>query len=301
MIKEKFYIEKKYKTFRRIDEKHPLDIFVGYNEKGNPSIIISIVGKERMIQSTQSIKVSTFKIESKIRILFSLLDKNKETIFYKFCEDIVESTRNIDEKKVFEFIIYRWNEWRFMFKKPNIELLTENQIVGLLGELLFLDNYMFSRYGIEKSIKAWQGPTKSHKDFEIKNTWYEVKTIRQSVLTVKISSIEQLDSNLDGNLEVITLERANEEVENSISINKIIQYLSEKINSFEIYNMFYEKLAQIGYFYDEEYDKYVYKYIKRDTYLVDKNFPRIKRDSLEEGIVNISYDILLREIEKLKR
>ena len=301
MIKERFYIEKENKTFRRIDEKHPLDIFFGYNESGNPSIIISLVGKKRIIQSTQYIQVSIFKIENKIRISFSLLDNNKESIFYKFCEDMIESTRNIKNEKVFEFIVCRWNKWRLMFKKPNTELLTENQIAGLIGEILFLDKYMFQKYGMDRSIKAWQGPIKGHKDFEIENTWYEVKTIRQSSLTVKINSIEQLDSNLNGNLEVIALEKVNEEVENSISINKLIKFLSKKINVFEVYNMFYEKLCEIGYFYDEEYDKYIYKYIKRDTYLVDKNFPKIKRENLDEGIVKISYNILLKEIEKFKR
>lgn len=302
MIKEKFDFEKENKTFRRVDENHTLDIFIGYNENNNPTMFITVIGRETVVQSSQAIQVNTYKKDNeKIRISFSLLDNDKETIFYKFCEDIIDSTRNISDKKSMNFIISRWNKWRFMFKKPNTELLTENQIVGLMGELLFLDQYMFSKYGIEKAIIAWQGPSKSHKDFEIENTWYEIKTVRQAALTVKISSIEQLDSDLEGKLEVITLEKTNCEVANAISINKLVEIIGLKIKSFEAYKVFNKKLSEVGYFYDEEYDKYVYKYIKRNTYIVNEDFPRIVGDDLSNGIVRVSYDILLKDINKYMR
>lgn len=302
MIKEKFIVEKDEKTFRRIDESHHLDIFIGYNENSDPTMIITLVGKDKVVQSSQAIQVNIYKInKAEIRLSFSLLDKDKETIFYKFCEDIIDSTRNISQEKAFEFIISRWNKWRVMFKKANTDLLTENQIVGLIGELLFIEKYMFSKYGIDKTFIAWQGPSKNHKDFEIENTWYEVKTIRQAALTVKISSIEQLDSNLEGNLEVIILEKTNGESNNSISLNKLVENIGQKISSFESYKMYYRKIAEAGYFYDEEYEKYNYKFITRNTYLVNEEFPKIKANNLTNGIVKVSYDILLNDIKKFVR
>lgn len=302
MIKEKFNIEKENKTFRRINEIHPLDIFIGYNERNNPTMIISVEGKERVIQSSQAIQVNLYKVNSReIRIAFSLLDKDKETIFYKFCEDMIDSTISISSQKALEFIIARWNEWRFMFKKASGNLLTENQVVGLIGELLFLDNYMFNKYGVEKSLISWQGPSKNHKDFEIENTWYEIKAVKQAALTVKISSVEQLDSNLDGYLEVIFLDKTNKEYINAISLNKLVEEIGYKISSFEAYKIFTYKLAEVGYFYDEEYDKYVYKFIRMNTYLVNNEFPKVKADDLKEGIVKVSYDILLKDINRFMR
>lgn len=302
MIKEKFNIEKENKTFRRINESHPLDIFIGYNEKINPTMLISVKGKEKVIQSSQGIQVNSYKVANgEIRIAFSLLDKDKETIFYKFCEDIIESTVKVNNQKAFQFIIARWNKWRFMFKRPSTDLLTENQVVGLIGELLFLENYMFNKYGIEKSLTSWQGPSKNHKDFEIDSTWYEVKTVRLAALTVKISSVEQLDSNLEGNLEVIVLDKTNEESINAISLNKLVEQIGNKISSFEAYKVFNNKLAEAGYFYEEDYDKYIYKFIRRNTYLVNNKFPKVKAEDLKEGIVKVSYDILLKDINKFMK
>ena len=160
---------------------------------------------------------------------------------------------------------------------------------------------MIPQYGIEKSIIAWQGPSKNHKDFEIEDTWYEIKTIGQAALTIKISSVEQLDSTVKGNLEVVVLNKTNEEFNNSISLNKIVEVLSKKINSFEAYRMFQNKLLEAGYSYDEEYENYVYKYIKRSTYLVNDDFPRVRLNDLSDEIVKVSYEILLKDIERFKK
>lgn len=301
MIKDKFNVEKESKTFRRVDESHPLDIFIGYSDEGNPTLLISVSGKNTTIQSSQAIDVKTYiKNKGQLRIVFTLLDRDKETIFYKLCEDIIESSKNINEQKALAFIVARWNKWRFMFKKANTDLLSENQVVGLMGELLFLENYMFNEYGIEKALIAWQGPSNCHKDFEIMDTWYEVKSVRQSQ-TVKISSVEQLDSNIEGNLEVIFLDKTNSESNNAIFLNKLVEKIGNKISCFETYKLFNKRLMDVGYFYDEEYDKYIYKFIKRNTYAVNNDFPKIKSEDLKDGIVRVSYEIALQDINKFMR
>lgn len=302
-IREKMDLEKETNTFRRINAVHPLDIFIGYNENNNSSMVITLFGGvKKKIQSSQSIQVDLYQVsDSKIRIAFSLMDKDKETIFYKFCEDIIESTKLIDEDQALNFIVSRWNKWRFMFMRATGDLLTENQVVGLLGELIFLDKYMIPKYGDSVAIESWNGPSKSHKDFEVGDLWHEVKTIKQAALTVKISSIEQLDSAGVGYLEVITVNKTNSEVEGAITLNKYVEYVGNRIMSFETYKKFYEKLLEAGYFYDEDYDKYIFKYVKSTTYLVTDDFPRIESKGLREGIVKVSYDILLKDINKFIR
>ena len=55
------------------------------------------------------------------------------------------------------------------------------------------------------------------------------------------------------------------------------------------------------YTYDEEYENYVYKYIKRSTYLVNDDFPRVRLNDLSDEIVKVSYEILLKDIERFKK
>ena len=65
--------------------------------------------------------------------------------------------------------------------------------------------------------------------------------------------------------------------------------------------MFQNKLLEAGYSYDEEYENYVYKYIKRSTYLVNDDFPRVRLNDLSDEIVKVSYEILLKDIERFKK
>lgn len=301
-IMDKIENEKLTKTYRRVDEKHPIDIYLGYSEDNFPSMSISIDGVPIKVSSSNSIQVDVKKKnETSIILTFKLLDKDKTTIFSKFCEDIIESTRNIKCSSYLAYIIARWNKWRGMFKRQNTQLLTENQVVGLIGELLFLKEYMICNYGKENALKSWSGPSKSHKDYEINNTWYEIKTIRQGASKVRISSIEQLDSNFEGNLTVYSLEPTNEMVEGGISLNLLVDELYNIFNEFELIKIFQSKLIEVGYSYEEEYDSYNYKFIKRDIYAVKDEFPRILSDNLIDGILGVSYDISLQSIRKFLR
>lgn len=302
VIMNKIENEKLTKTYRRIDEEHPVDIYLGYSEENFPSMSISLYGRPIKVNSSNSIQVQMRKkSENSVNLTFNLLDKDKETIFYKFCEDIIESTRNAKCTSYLAYIIARWNKWRGMFKRQNTELLTENQVVGLIGELLFLRDYMINTYGKHDALISWQGPSKSHKDYEIKNTWYEIKTVRQGASKVKISSIEQLDSNVKGSLVVYSLEVTNENVEGRITLNLLVKELFTIFEEFELISLFQSKLIEVGYSYEDEYDSYNFNFIRRDIYEVKDGFPRISTDDLIDGIVSVSYDISLVNIKKFLR
>lgn len=302
IIMNKIENEKLTRTYRRVDEEHPVDIYLGYSEENFPSMSISLEGRPVKVNSSSAIQVELKKKnDTSINLTFKLLDKDKLTIFYKFCEDIIESTRNAKCASYLAYIIARWNKWRSMFKRQNTELLTENQVVGLIGELLFLRDYMITTYGKEDALMSWGGPSKSHKDYEIKNTWYEIKTIRQGASKVKISSIEQLDSDVEGNLVVYSLEVTNENVERSISLNLLVKQLFAIFEEFELFSLFQSKLIEVGYSCEEEYDTYNYKFIRRDIYRVKDGFPRISLNDLIEGIVGVSYDISLSNIKSFLR
>ncbi|TGY41128.1 PD-(D/E)XK motif protein [Clostridium sartagoforme] len=302
LIMDKIENEKLTRTYRRVDEDHPVDIYLGYSEDNFPSMSIYLEGRPVKVNSSSAIEVELRKKnETSVNLTFKLLDKDKLTIFYKFCEDIIESTRNAKCSSYLAYIIARWNKWRSMFKRQNTELLTENQVVGLIGELLFLRDYMIITYGKKDALISWGGPSKSHKDYEIKDTWYEIKTVRQGASKVKISSIEQLDSNLEGNLVVYTLEATNENVEGCIRLNSLVNELLIIFEEFEMMSLFQSKLIEVGYSCEEEYDNYNYRFINRTIYTVKEGFPRISLSDLIEGVVGVSYDISLENINKFIR
>ena len=296
-LKEKFEKEIEAETFKRIDAIHPLDIYIGHNEKGNKTLIIVEFGQIEEVESTRMIDVSfTKRTDNKLSLAFSLLDDAMKDMFYSFCEDIVESSKNIEKEKAIQFIIRRWKDWINLFKNPYTTILTENEIRGLIGELIF----MFEKYGIEKGLNSWIGSSKAHKDFEIEDTWYEVKTIRENALTVKIHSLEQLDSKNLGNLILIRLEPSNKSINEYIDLNGYVEKIKNKLINDKQKMLFLEKVKEIGYFYTEEYDKYTYRLKKIERYLVNNEFPKITKRELRDEIVRVTYDIEIDRIRSFK-
>ena len=128
---------------------------------------------------------------------------------------------------------------------------------------------------------------------------FEVKTINSFRNSVHISCIEQLDSDIDGRLVVFSLEKMSPSF-NGISLNKLVLEITNALSFENDKDIFVEKLKQVGYAYNDLYDSFVYNLIGRDSFIVSSNFPRIKRDSLPQGIEKVEYDIELTQIEKFK-
>ena len=281
-------------AFKRISSTHPLDLYLGYNEFGKKTLVLIAEEVNAKFQSTKLIEVKVASREDKRKAVeFSLIDDTETDIFYRFCEDIYDYTKNIKVEDSIKIINSRWNRWIEMFKNPHTLIMGEKEIRGLIGELVFLRDFMFDRYTLEKSIKAWLGPTGSHKDIEIDNTWYEIKTCYQSSKYITISSIEQLDSNMDGYLCIIELENSNKYVDGYLSLNKLVDQILKMITDEELKKEFMTKLANVGYSYFDEYDNYIYYCKKINKYLVNNEFPRLKKENLPKEIATASYELLI--------
>lgn len=299
-IKEKFKFCNIKNSYKRINATHPLNIYIGLSGENNKSLAIITSGELEEIESSKLIKVSLFKRENNdITITFDLLDDAMKDLFYRFCADIIESLANVTNQDIIKFIAQRWKNWISLFKNPINDVLSEIEVKGLLGELIFLNDFMFKNYGYENSLNAWMGPSLAHKDFEINDTWYEIKTINQNSITVKISSLEQLDSTYDGNLVIITLERSNEEVASSITLNSYVDRIKSIIPS-NLLPLINCKLGLAKYKYEKIYDQYVYSLKNICQYKVNEGFPKISKNNLPLEIVRVNYEILLESIEKFK-
>lgn len=281
-------------AFKRISSTHPLDLYLGYNDLGKKTLALITNEVDLNFQSTKLIEVKIASREDGRKAVgFSLMDDTETDIFYRFCEDIYEATKSIQPENSIKVINNRWNRWINMFKNPHSLIMGEKEIRGLIGELVFLRDYMFKNYSIEKSITAWMGPNSSHKDIEIDNTWYEIKTCYQSSKSVTISSIEQLDSNIDGHLCIVELEDSNRYVDGCLTLNKIVEQISKMIIDEKVKQDFNTKLTSVGYMYFEEYDNYIYFSKNINKYLVNNKFPRLKKEKLPKEIATVSYELLL--------
>ncbi len=89
-IEEKFKKGNISNTYQRIDSDYKVNIFLGYNDDGKMSMVITEPGKETAIKSSKLIDVSLKRREDqKMALTFDLLDDAYKSMFMVFCKDII--------------------------------------------------------------------------------------------------------------------------------------------------------------------------------------------------------------------
>lgn len=286
-------------SYSRYDGEHPFDVYLGVDQAGRKSLALIMNARRERIGSTKTIDAQFYKRDDgQLMLCFSLVDDQFRDIFYKFCEDIIESTRLNHKEDGFAPVIERWETWLKFFAKTSLPL-SESEIIGLIGEVYFLKNVMIPKFGQDVSLESYIGADRAHKDFEVKDTWYEVKSIHNGVRTVKISSIEQLDSSQNGQLEILTFDQGSSTNENSITLNSIVKSFKDSLER-KWQLMFDEKMRKVGYIEDERYDEYIYLFVSMDEYIVTSEFPKLSKDELPNGITKASYEIDISAIQGFK-
>lgn len=286
--------------YLRLKENSLLKIYIGKDQKGRFSFEFRGVFIPTKLLSSAVINVSQTKQDGCLSLCFSLENADLLEYFCTFCEDLISSTNSIsDDNIAYRILSSRYLSWKKLFK-PNQGKLSENDVMGLIGELLFLKNIMFNKYGYDLSLESWTGPELTHKDFSLEETWYEIKSISVGKGTTKISSIEQLDSDVNGFLIVIELEKMSPSF-NGLKLNSLVTEILVTLPHNIQKEFFLSKLNQYGYDFSPEYDNFVFSCIKQEAYVVDASFPRLTRIQVPTAVQKVQYELILAEIESFKK
>lgn len=282
--------------FLRADQDHPLELLLGVDKEGRKALRFLGKFKTVKVTGTKAIAVKHFQINSLNCIQFSLIDPETADPFYKFIDDLVDSSRKLSaQEDGYSFVIKRYSKWKRMFI-PTKEILSEQNIMGLIGELYFLYSYMIKNYGEQKAIESWSASDPTVKDFSVDDTWFEIKTTGPKSQTIHINSLEQLSFSKPGNLVVVRLEKmAN--TYTGLTLNSIVKAMMDKIALPAVLEALQIKLEQRGYAFNEKYEEFVFECVEMNMYYVDSHFPALKKESLDGAIAEAEYDLL---IEKLK-
>ena len=293
-ISKKFEQGIEQHTYQRLDCNYKVNLFLGYNEDGKMSMVITESGKVVKTKSSKMIDVQMRKREDgKIALTFDLLDNAYASMFTIFCKDMILVCEKAGKEMAVSSALVRWKYWLELFGKKKGTLLDKSEIKGLIGELLLIKDRFIPEYGVTDAIASWMGPMLGHKDFEIADTWYEVKAINENAMQVNISSIEQLEADEDGHLVISRLEECSTVNQNAIFLNKLVISIIEKIDDQDALMAFRKKLENVGYYSDPSYDEYAFLHKGIQTYRITEDFPRIRRKDLPLAVGNAKYTILL--------
>lgn len=298
---EKFQTGAITRTYQRIDKEYKVNIFIGYNPDGQMSMVITEKGKNEKVKSSKLIDVNLNKREDgKMALSFDLLDNSYESMFVVFCKDIILICEQAGREMAISNALVRWKYWKEMFGRRRNTFLDKNEIKGLIGELLELKNHFIPKIGVDNAISSWMGPLFGHKDFEVSNTWFEVKTVNEAAVQVTISSMEQLEAETEGHLVIIRLEDTSPLTKGAINLNKLVLEIMDEIEDPETLEKFRIKLDNVGYEESSFYDEICFLHKATERYVVNENFPRIRRKEVNDAIGNAKYSILFNGIMDYK-
>jgi hypothetical protein len=286
--------------FVRIGENKHISLYIGRDDDARYSFDFRGNFKPSRIPSSDVIDVEQYKNETELTLRFSLDNGELLEYFCIFCQDLLESTKAIiDDETAYKTLRARYFSWRQLFK-PDKGKLTETEIMGLIGELLFLQSRLFPEKGFDKAIESWTGIEKAHKDFSFDDVWYEIKTINFGKESVRISSLEQLDSDVNGHLVVYTLEKMSPSF-NGIKLNELVTSIISQLENATQKDLFMDKLNLYGFDFSPEYDQWVFSLRDFFIYSVAVNdFPRINRAMIPDAVTKVTYELLLNEIQQYK-
>ena len=81
-----------------------------------------------------------------------------------------------------------------------------------------------------------------------------------------------------------------------MSLNAVVRHIEEELNDAVAVEELQRRLAAYGYIEIREYDNPKFVVAARHAYFVEKDFPRLIRSRMPDGIVRTTYEI---ELEKI--
>lgn len=292
-------------TYQRVNSTHLLDLYVGIDDTARWTLLLISEYPPLKVASSRMILVkSGTRADKKWSLSFSLIDDSYKDMFVLFCEDIVFSSACIANKeKATRFVGKRYKEWREMLANTRGNLLSPEEIKGLLGEMYFLKEFLCVQYGAEKAALSWTGPKHLPQDYIIDDTWYEIKTVSSSRTEIGISSIEQLDCVKPGELVVIRADKTSMTNYDAVNLNVLYKELLAMLPDDASKEQFSTMLLRYGYYPRPEYEneEYIFEIKAVVRYAVSSEFPCIRRTNLPGSITEAKYSLELSAIGSYRK
>ena len=289
----------------RANASHPLDLFWAKDHLGRYLFIYEyplesdvVINEPPDLTGIETISMSS---AGKVaRLVLVLNDKADWELFFSLCQDLLNATMNIQTPETASSaILQRLRRWHDFLKKKRLNILSEEKIKGLIGELLFLRNHLEPVFGSANAVKFWLGPEGSPQDFNINDSAVEVKCqLGGTNPNVKITSADQLSSLLPKMfLFVITLGKSTNGNIDAVNLPTLVSDITSRLEkeSSQALICFQDLLLEAGYYHSEKYFEYNYILVEEHVYNVTREFPRICPEDISSGIIKLTYNISLAE------
>jgi hypothetical protein len=217
--------------------------------------------------------------EKKNYILFECRSIGYLTNYTEILKEII-SEYDKGQSELIKIINKVISKWRHFLSQPKSLILKEDDIIGLLGELIFLSELIMV-YKAD-ALRIWTAD-RGEEDFINSENTIEVKTTLKEKHEHIINGIDQLIVEPGRVKHILSLLIAPSQSENSVSLPLIVKKCADMYSEDpENYELFFKKLHIRGYDNRDhlEYLQYKYQYIRGGYFNIDSSFPKLTTKEL---------------------
>jgi hypothetical protein len=280
----------------RISSQCICELFIGVSNENTRCLILALPSDAHInFKGIQKENLSIEYFFDKNLIVLKLLVADYHDLFDDLILSLYQGIKgmsHIDEySNYFIQAFYRWSEF---FENKKFDLLSEDAIQGLMGELLVLKSLITDpqRPDINFILNSWKGPYDKANDFELESKNLEVKTKSPSGIDVEISSEFQLELSPGKGLEIIVVSLLSD-YNDGISIKQVVFDIKDLIQlSSGDCSILWKALGQKNVTSKniKDYDKYKFKPVNHVTYNCTSNdFPKLNKSNIPNEISALKY------------
>lgn len=274
------------------------ELYLAVGKEGKRCLILSLPSNKHLdFKGIQKENLSIEYFREKNLIVLQLTDSDFNDLFDDLILSLyhgIKSISQVDEySNHFIQAFYRWSEF---FEDKKSDLLSEDTIKGIMGELLVLKLLITApdKPEINFLLKAWTGLYDNGNDFELESKNLEVKAKSPSGIDVKISSEFQLEVSLGKGLELFVVSLLSDFTV-GIHIRDLILEIKKLVQEASGDNtILWKALSQknITAKNVSQYDRYRFKPVNWIAYnCADENFPKLSRSNIPEEINGLKYTL----------
>lgn len=268
----------------------PLEWYIGHDAAGRPVLMILSDVEPAAFHSLKALKIDKgHRTDGRWSLVFTLTDPEQRPTFEKYSAHLINSSLGSPHAaQALEHVHREQKNWAHFlsFRASN-----ENSSKGLLGELLFLQQ-LLPVYGAAASLEGWRGPLGADHDFELHDSWYEIKTTGAASGRVTITSLEQLNGVSSGMLVIQRLDKCSTQQPGALSLDKVVADIFAEIEDTPQAAALLETNLEFAE-YDAGSAEAVQPYLfsARSAYTIDDSFPCLRRTAVPTAVAAASYEL----------
>jgi hypothetical protein len=217
-------------------------------------------------------------------------------LFEAMAQDLIAllaDARHEDEQTVADAVLARIRAWQDFMSYPRAGILSEDEEIGLHGELVVLEQLLAALPDTASVVDMWQGPLRGLHDFMLPVGALEVKsTTSVTGFRAQIGSLEQLDLSIRSPVYLAAARLAASNA--GLTLPQRVAQLRALLTPCggQAAQSFSARLLRAGYV-DAFADRYTRRLIVSDLrwFEVSADFPLLTAASVPRGVVSARYVI----------